>query len=46
MFPLSIRREERFIAGTSMGGHGAMKARLRASDQFGAVASFSGEAAV
>jgi S-formylglutathione hydrolase FrmB len=42
MFPLSSRREDRFIAGLSMGGYGAMKAGLLASDTFCAAASFSG----
>jgi putative tributyrin esterase len=42
MFPLSPRREDRFIAGLSMGGYGAMKAGLLASDTFSAAASFSG----
>lgn len=42
MFPLSNRREDRFIAGLSMGGYGAMKAGLLAADTFCAAASFSG----
>ncbi|WP_248926778.1 alpha/beta hydrolase [Paenibacillus hamazuiensis] len=42
MFPLSGARERRFIAGADMGGYGAMKAGLLASDTFGAVASISG----
>jgi putative tributyrin esterase len=42
MFPLSGRREERFIAGASMGGYGALKAGLLAPDTFCAAASFSG----
>lgn len=42
MFPLSPKREDRFIAGLSMGGYGAMKAGLRSSETFGAAASFSG----
>lgn len=42
MFPLSIKREDRFIAGLSMGGYGAMKAGLSASEVFSAAASFSG----
>ncbi|MDD6033690.1 MAG: alpha/beta hydrolase family protein [Oscillospiraceae bacterium] len=39
---LSDRREETFAAGLSMGGYGAMKLGLGASDTFGAVASLSG----
>lgn len=42
MFPLSDAREDRFIAGLSMGGYGAMKAGLRVPERFGAAASFSG----
>lgn len=42
MFPLSNAREDRFIAGLSMGGYGAMKAGLLAPDKFCAAASFSG----
>lgn len=39
---LSDKREDTFAAGLSMGGYGAMKLGLRASDTFGAVAAFSG----
>jgi putative tributyrin esterase len=42
MFPLSSASEDRFISGASMGGYGAVKAGLLASDTFGAAASFSG----
>jgi putative tributyrin esterase len=42
MFPLSSSREDRFIAGLSMGGYGAMKAGLLSSNTFCAAASFSG----
>ncbi|MFE5317607.1 alpha/beta hydrolase [Paenibacillus sp. NPDC056579] len=42
MFPLSGAREDRFIAGLSMGGYGAMKAGLLAPDKYAAAASFSG----
>jgi S-formylglutathione hydrolase FrmB len=42
MFPISNAREDRFIAGLSMGGYGAMKAGLRRPDQYAAAASFSG----
>jgi putative tributyrin esterase len=42
MFPLSAGREDRFIAGASMGGYGAMKAGLLAGETFGAAASLSG----
>lgn len=39
---LSDKREENFAAGLSMGGYGALKLGLAASDTFGAVASLSG----
>lgn len=42
MFPLSTKREDRFIAGLSMGGYGAMKAGLIKPDVYRAAASFSG----
>lgn len=42
MFPLSQRREDRFAAGLSMGGYGAMKLGLRCPDRYAAVASLSG----
>lgn len=42
MFNLSGAREDRFIAGSSMGGYGAMKAGLVAADTFCAAAAFSG----
>lgn len=42
MFPLSPAREDRFIAGNSMGGYGAMKAGLRAADRFAGAYSLSG----
>ncbi len=41
-FPLSRRREDRFVAGLSMGGYGAFKLGLRRPDLFAAVASLSG----
>jgi len=41
-FRLSSLREDRFIAGLSMGGYGAMKAGLLAADKYRAAASFSG----
>jgi len=42
-FPsMSDKREETFAAGLSMGGYGAMKLGLRASDTFSKVASLSG----
>ncbi|MDD4796270.1 MAG: alpha/beta hydrolase family protein [Eubacteriales bacterium] len=41
-FPnMSDRREDTFAAGLSMGGYGALKLGLRASDTFGAVAALS-----
>ncbi|WP_088105591.1 alpha/beta hydrolase [Halalkalibacter urbisdiaboli] len=42
MFPLSDKREDRFIAGLSMGGYGAMKAGLVKPETYRAAASFSG----
>lgn len=42
MFPLSASREDRCIAGASIGGYGALKAGLLAPDTFSAAASFSG----
>lgn len=39
---LSDRREDNFVAGLSMGGYGAMKLGLAASDTFGMAASLSG----
>lgn len=39
---MSDRREDTFAAGLSMGGYGAFKLGLRASETFGAVASLSG----
>ena len=41
-FRLSDRREDRFVAGLSMGGYGALKWALRQPDRFGAAASLSG----
>ncbi len=41
-FPVSGRREERFIAGLSMGGYGAFKAALNRPDLYAAAASYSG----
>ncbi len=41
-FPLSPAREERFAAGLSMGGYGAMRLALAKPDRFAAAASLSG----
>lgn len=41
-FPLSHKREERFAAGLSMGGYGAMKLGLLCPEKYAAVASLSG----
>ena len=41
-FPLSHEREERFAAGLSMGGYGAMKLGLLCPKKYAAVASLSG----
>jgi len=46
MFPLSPARRDRFIAGISMGGYGAIKAGLLAHETFGKAASLSGTVAV
>ncbi len=42
MFPLSTRREDRFLAGLSMGGFGAYFHGLKNPDKYGALGSFSG----
>ena len=42
MFPLSNKREDRYAAGLSMGGYGAMKLGLRCPEKFSAAASLSG----
>lgn len=41
-FRLSVRREETFVAGLSMGGYGAVKWALREPHRFAAAASLSG----
>ena len=41
-FPLSHQREDRFAAGLSMGGYGAMKLGLLRPERYAAVASLSG----
>ncbi len=41
-FPLSVKREDNFVAGLSMGGYGAFKWALRRPEQFAAAASLSG----
>ena len=42
MFPLSSKREERYAAGLSMGGYGAMKLGLSCPEKFSVAASLSG----
>lgn len=42
VFPLSRRREDRFVAGLSMGGYGAMRLALLHPENYGAAAAFSG----
>ena len=42
IFPISGKRENRFIAGLSMGGAGAFKLALRNPDRYAAAASLSG----
>ena len=46
IFPISNRRENRFAAGLSMGGYGAMKLGLRLPGRYAAVASLSGAVAI
>ena len=41
MFPLSTKREDRFVAGLSMGGHGALKCALTYPDRYAACGAFS-----
>lgn len=41
-FPLSTKREEKYVAGLSMGGYGALKWALTMPEQFKAVATLSG----
>lgn len=41
-FPLSDRREDRFAAGLSMGGYGALRLGLGLPERYAAVASLSG----
>ncbi|MDO5403518.1 MAG: alpha/beta hydrolase-fold protein [Eubacteriales bacterium] len=41
-FSLSTKKEDRFIAGMSMGGYGAVNAALECPDKYGAVFSYSG----
>ncbi len=42
IFPLSTQREERFVAGLSMGGYGAMRVALGCPERYAAAASLSG----
>lgn len=42
VFPLSTRREDRFVAGLSMGGYGALRLALRHPDRYAAAAALSG----
>jgi putative tributyrin esterase len=42
MFPVSPKREHRFVAGLSMGGYGAFKLGLTSPEKYGAIASLSG----
>lgn len=41
MFPLSLRREETFIAGLSMGGYGAVRNGLKYHDMYSHIAGLS-----
>lgn len=42
LFPLSVKREDTFIAGLSMGSHGAMKIAMNHPERFAAVLLMSG----
>lgn len=42
LFPLSVRRDDVFVAGLSMGGYGAFKLGLSLPERFAAAASLSG----
>ncbi|MFR2845638.1 MAG: alpha/beta hydrolase [Hungatella hathewayi] len=42
MFPVSIRREDTFIAGMSMGGYGSYRVALETPQRFACAASLSG----
>lgn len=42
MLPISPKREDRFVAGLSMGGYGAFLLGLRAPEKYAAAASLSG----
>ena len=42
LFPLSVRREDNFVAGFSMGGYGAFKFAMRYPEKFAACGVFSG----
>ncbi|HET6407586.1 MAG TPA: alpha/beta hydrolase family protein [Chthoniobacteraceae bacterium] len=41
-FPLSIKREDNFVAGLSMGGYGALRMALALPERYAAAASLSG----
>jgi S-formylglutathione hydrolase FrmB len=42
LFPLSVHREDTFVAGLSMGGYGAFKLALSCPERYAAAASLSG----
>lgn len=42
MFKVTLRKENTYITGLSMGGYGALKAALSKPDQYNGVAAFSG----
>ena len=42
LFPLSAKREDNFVAGLSMGGHGAMKVGIMKCEAYAAVLCMSG----
>ena len=41
MFPVSLKREDTFVAGLSMGGYGALRIGLSKPERYAAVGSFS-----
>jgi S-formylglutathione hydrolase FrmB len=42
VFPLSLKREDNFVAGFSMGGYGAFKLAMQRPEMFAACGNFSG----
>ena len=42
LFPLSVKREDTYVAGLSMGGYGALRTGLKYHETFSAIAALSG----